>query len=209
MVSVGVMGTTTDPAAPANLDASGWEALWAPYDERTYRQVLQWLGPADTVLEIGAGDLRLARRLAAKTRRVYAVEVNRALLANQPPAPGNLTVIWGDAYRIPFPTAITVAVLLMRHCQGFAALLEKLHYVGCRRLITNARWRVGLELINLERAPTPYPTAGLGWYACRCGATGFIPGPADELTPQIESIMQEVFDCPACANRHTSYTSQV
>jgi hypothetical protein len=92
----------------------------------------------------------------------------------------------------------------MRHCRGFAVFFDKLHYVGCKCLITNARWRVGLELINLERPPTPYPAATLGWYACCCGATGFILGPADALTPQIESAVQEVIDCPACANRHTS-----
>jgi SAM-dependent methyltransferase len=203
MASVGVMGTTTDPAAPANLDASGWERLWAPYDEQTYRQVLLWLNPADTVLEIGAGDLRLARLMAAKARRVYAIEINRSLLGGQFPLPHNLTVMGGDAYRLPFPTGITAAVLLMRHCLGFAALFEKLRYVGCRRLITNARWRVGLELISLERSPVPYPAATLGWYACRCGAIGFIPGPPDALTPQIEAAVQEVVDCPACAGRQT------
>lgn len=191
--------TVTVASARAFAD---WERLWAPHDNQTYHQVLEWLEPADTVLEIGAGDLRLARRLAARVRHVYAIEVNRALLANHPPEPGNLTVIWGDAYHVPFPAGITVAVLLMRHCQGFAALFQKLRYVGCQRLITNARWRVGLELVNLNRSPIPYPSAGLGWYACRCGATGFIPGPAEALTPQIESTVQEVFDCPACATRH-------
>jgi hypothetical protein len=180
-----------------------WERLWAPYDNQTYRQVLDWLEPADTVLEIGAGDLRLARRLALAAERVYAIEMNRSLFACHLPAPGNLTVIWGDAYLVPFPTGITVAVLLMRHCQRFAALFEKLHYVGCRRLITNARWRVGLELINRDRSPIPYSDAKLGWYACRCGATGFLPGSADALTPQVESVVQEVIGCPACANGHT------
>lgn len=195
------MADMTATVKPSGAFAN-WERLWAPHDDQTYHQVLEWLDPADTVLEIGAGDLRLARRMAAKSIGVYAIEVNRTLPVSRTPAPGNLIVIWGDAYRIPFPTGITVAVLLMRHCQGFAALFEKLRYVGCRRLITNARWRVGLEMVNLDRSPIPYPAAGLGWYACSCGATGFKPGPAEALTPQVESAVHEVIDCPACASIH-------
>jgi hypothetical protein len=202
MVLVGVVGTLkADPAATTKLDALGWERLWAPYDDRTYRQVLEWLDPADTVLEIGAGDLRLARQIAAKARRVYAVEINRALVAGYSATPGNLTVILGDAYRVPFPAGITAAVLLMRHCQGFSTLFAKVRYAGCQRLITNARWRAGLELIDLRSPPIPYPAAGMGWYACRCGATGFIAGPAEALTPQLESAVQEVVDCPACTEQ--------
>jgi hypothetical protein len=41
----------------------------------------------------------------------------------------------------------------------------------------------------------------MGWYACRCGATGFITGPAEALTPQLESAVQEVVDCPACTEQ--------
>jgi hypothetical protein len=186
---------------PAERATAGdWERMWAPYDETTYRQVLAWLGPQDVVLDIGAGDLRLSRRMAARSNRVYAIERNRELATPASPTfvNENLTVIWGDAYQVPFPAGITVAVLLMRHCLGLPALLNKLDYVGCQRLITNARWRVGLELINLQRPAIPYPAAGLGWYACRCGATGFIAGPAEALTPQIESAVQEVVACPAC-----------
>lgn len=180
--------------------ADDWERMWAPYDETTYRQALAWLNPEDVVLDIGAGDLRLARRMAAKTSHVYAIELNRALagLAVRPLPADNLTTIWGDAYQVPFPTGITAAVLLMRHCRGFKILVDKLLEVGCRRLITNARWRAGVELIDLQAPAIPYAAAGMGWYACHCGATGFIPGPPQQLTPQIESAVQELFDCPAC-----------
>jgi hypothetical protein len=154
----------------------------------------------DTVLEIGAGDLRLAYRLARQARRVYAIELNPALTtpAAQTLPADNLTVIWGDAYQAPFPAGVTVAVLLMRHCLGFCALLNKLLDVGCRRLITNARWRLGVEFIDLQAPPAPYAVIDLGWYACRCGATGFVQGSAEELTSQIESSAHEVVDCPAC-----------
>jgi len=200
----GKAAATVVPSATATVTegttADAWERMWAPYDEATYSQVLQWLNPADIVLDIGAGDMRLAGRMAAKAGHVVAIELNRDLesQAAQHLPTGNLSVIWGDAYQIPFPTGITVAVLLMRHCQGFPALLNKLHTVGCRRLITNARWRTGVELIDLQRSPTRYPVATLGWYACRCGATGFVQGPPERLTAQIEAALQEVIDCPAC-----------
>lgn len=188
---------------PAATTAGAWERMWAPYDETIYGQVLAWLEPGDVILDVGAGDLRLARRMAAIAGHVYAIELNRALEARVEPriAAHNLTVIWGDAYRIPFPSGITVAVLLMRHCQGFLTLLDKLDQIGCQRLITNARWRTGVELINLRHPPTPYPAADMGWYACRCGATGFVRGPAENLTPQIESAVQEVIDCPECVKQ--------
>jgi len=185
----------TSPAATGD-----WERMWAPYDETIYGQVLAWLDPGDIVLDIGAGDLRLARRMADRARCVYTIELNRGLgaVVPSPLASDNLTIIWGDAYQIPFPSNISVAVLLMRHCRGFSELLAKLHYVGCRRLITNARWRTGVELINLQAHPVSYQASGLGWYACRCGSTGFVQGPAEMLTPQIESAVQEVANCPAC-----------
>ncbi|HSG16782.1 MAG TPA: methyltransferase domain-containing protein [Anaerolineae bacterium] len=186
--------------ATSNLAATDWERLWAPYDEATYRQTLNWIGADDAVLDVGAGDLRLACRMARKARHVYAIELNPALAttAVQTLPAGNLTVIWGDAYRVPFPAGITVAVLLMRHCRAFHELLNKLMGIGCRYLITNARWRLAVELIDLQSAPTPYAAVELGWYACRCGATGFVSGPAQRLTPHIESAVHEVVACPAC-----------
>lgn len=200
----GAVAATTTTASPAGWTAGTWERMWAPYGEGTYRQVLAWLGPADVVLDIGAGDFRLAQRMAAITQHVYAIELNRRLaaMASAHLPAGNLTVIWDDAYRVPFPAGITAAVLLMRHCRHLPVLLEKLRYVGCPRLITNARWRAGVELIDLRTSPAPYAAASLGWYACRCGATGFIPGPAEALTFEIEAKVQEVVDCPDCKARH-------
>ena len=60
-----------------------WEARWAPYDEPTYQTVLQAIRPDDLVLDIGAGDLRLACRMAAVCRGVIAIERQPALLRAQ------------------------------------------------------------------------------------------------------------------------------
>lgn len=179
--------------------AADWESAWAPYDEPTYADVLALIRPHDVVLDIGAGDLRLARRIAARGRRVFALEQQAAVLAQGELAtlPANLTAVCADAMTWPLPAGITVAVLLMRHCTHFAAYARRLRQAGCWRLITNARWRVGVEVVNLE-AGVPWRAADGGWYACRCGAVGFKALPAAELTAAHMQQAQEVLDCPLC-----------
>lgn len=177
-----------------------WESVWAPYDEVTYQQALAWVGPDDVALEIGAGDLRLARRLAAQARQVYAIEIEAALLNHAAhDQVDNLHVICRDARTYPFPTDVTVGVLLMRHCRHFHLYAYKLQAIGCPYLITNARWRMGVERLDLRQPRQAFAAIPYGWYACICGATGFIPGPAAALTWADLDIIHEVYDCPHCA----------
>lgn len=180
---------------------SGWEAAWSPYDEDTYRFVLDHVGPGDVVLDIGAGDLRLARRLAAVARRVIAIEINPAVLAlASPERPSNLSVLCADARYVPFPLGISVGVLLVRHCEHFRLYVDKLRAVSCRRLITNARRGMGVEVVDLGPAPS-FAEARAGWYACECGAVGIVPEsrPDDFATPD-DLIPQEVECCPNCTS---------
>jgi SAM-dependent methyltransferase len=199
-------------------DYDDWEKLWAPYDEPTYQAVLDYIVSEDVVLEIGAGDLRLARRLAQKARLVYAIEINPKLapiatghqpidnvqksdLLNGQAQDKNIRLIWADAYQHPFPPGITVGVLLMRHCQNIRLLADKLVGVGARRLITNARWRLGVELVDLLAPRSSYASVQFGWYACWCGATGFVPGPPEKLALELEDKIHEVVGCPTCQRR--------
>jgi SAM-dependent methyltransferase len=179
-----------------------WERLWAPYDEPIYHEVLAHARPDDVVLEIGAGDLRLARRLAKRARRVYALEVQSPLIARALAAmddvPDNLEVICADARHTPFPPEVTLGVLLMRHCRHFCVYANKLAAVGCERLVTNARWGFGMEIIHLSAPRVPFDSVPIGWYACWCGATGFIPGPPEWLTPALEATVHQVITCPSC-----------
>lgn len=174
-----------------------WELRWAPYDEPTYQRVLNYIGPDDRVLEIGAGDLRLARRLAQTARHVYAIEMQPYLLARQPALPGNLTVICADARFIPWPSDITLGVLLMRHCTLVGLYAARLRALGCHKLITNARWRLDVELMDLGPR-LPWTTIDFGWYACTCGQTGFVPGPPEQLTEERINQVFETENCPAC-----------
>ena len=175
-----------------------WADRWAPYDEATYAPALAFVPHGATVLDIGAGDLRLARRVARRARRGYAIEQRPELLAGAA-VPPNLIAICADARTLPFPAADT-AILLMRHCRDFALYRRKLKAAGCARLITNARWGLDVECIDLLAAPRAYAELPLGWYACRCGATGFRAGPPEQLTAEVADTIIEVDNCPECAH---------
>ncbi|MFN8473455.1 MAG: class I SAM-dependent methyltransferase [Anaerolineae bacterium] len=187
------------PAFAASHGLDDWEGWWSPYDDATYAAVLDAVATENTVLDIGAGDLRLSLRLAARARRVYAVEVNPRLVADALARAGyalprNLVVVCGNALDISVPPDVTAAVLLMRHCRHFRAYVDRLRAVGCRRLITNARWGMGVEIVGLGPGAAWETFAG-GWYACLCGAVGYKgEDAADE--PQ-DAVTVET--CPACA----------
>lgn len=179
-----------------------WEGAWAPYDDETYDFVLAHVQPADVALDMGAGDLRLARRLAPLVRRVVAIERQPDVLLRTDPAllPANLHVMPADALTCPLPRDVTVGILLMRHCRHVGEYIQRLRAVGCPRLITNARWGFGCEEIDLWRA-VPWESLAGGWYGCRCGAAGFKPLPAERLTDEVLWQQHEVSECPRCINR--------
>jgi predicted RNA methylase len=179
-----------------------WEAAYAPYDEATYQFVLDHITAQDVVLDIGAGDLRLARRVADVAQKVYAVERQVAVLPQLARAswPAWLIVINADAQHWSFPPDVTVAVLLMRHCtpEHFAGYVKRLlATTRCTRLLTNARWKMGVEEMDL-RSREPYNPDRVGWYACRCGGIGFTPGDPQLITSQLLAEVIEVERCPQC-----------
>lgn len=180
-------------------DLVDWEGWFSPYALEVYRAVLDYIASDDVVLEIGAGDLRLALRMAERVQRVYAVEVNPLVVG---PAletiglcmPRNLHVMCANALDVPVPSDITVAVLLMRHCRHFGQYFDRLQAAGCRRLLTNARWKEGVEVVDLEAPRLPLEQVYEGWYACRCGAVGYVGSGARVDAPPVE-----VAACLACA----------
>lgn len=179
-----------------------WETIFAPYDEETYRSVLAQIAPHDVALDIGAGDLRLTRRVAAIAWRVYAIERDPAVLAQADRGswPANLIVICADALTTLFPTDVTTAILLMRHCarEHFAVYLRRLSALHrCQRLITNARWKMDVEVIDLRSGGSDNPDRA-GWYACRCGAIGFTAADPEMITPQVLADVIAVVSCPQC-----------
>ena len=113
--------------------------------------------------------------------------------------------ICANALDYPFPDDVTVAVLLMRHCQHFRQYVEKLRQLGCRRLITNARFKSRVEVINLAERGLAFSQARGGWYACLCGEMGFVPCPptCTEECPD-DLCLTQVESCPACAGVETT-----
>ena len=184
-------------AAPSSLEE--WEAIWAPYDEATYAAVLAAIEPADVVLDIGAGDLRLTRRIAERAQQVIAWEIQPDLLvAAIRPFPANLFAVATDARTELVPAGITVTVLLMRHCTHYALYVENLRTAGCRRLITNARWGMGVEVVDLGPG-IPFDSVGIGWYACRrCGAIGFAGDDTQHVVAATFEHVDDVEGCPLC-----------
>ncbi|HSK67225.1 MAG TPA: methyltransferase domain-containing protein [Anaerolineales bacterium] len=186
----------------AALPESSWEAMFAPYDLSTYQAVLDTLGSEDVVLDIGAGDLRLAQQMARIVRRVYAVEIDPGLLdqatASRGPLPASLIPICADARLLDFPSDVTAGVLLMRHCTCFRLYAEKLQNAGAARLVTNARWRMAVEVVDLQVRRTSFADARMGWFACLCGGTGFKEGPAELWSVEMDKETHEVSSCPEC-----------
>src|SRR5215208_3156094 len=184
------------------FSATDWEAMYAPYDQSTYQAVLALLKPQDIVLDIGAGNLQFSRRMAQVTSKVYAVEVNASLLQqgldSSTALPDNLIPIPADARKLDVPTGISVGVLLMRHCTHFRYYSTKLRLAGAERLITNARWRMNVEEVNLQGEGTSFNNTAMGWYACSCGATGFKTGPIEQWSSEMDQETHEVIDCPQC-----------
>ena len=178
-----------------------WERMWAPYDQKTYFAVLAEIRPDDIVLDIGAGDLRLTREIAKLARRVYAYELHVAIVKDalfENPLPENLSCVICDALWMPFPSGVSAAVLLMRHCTHYRNYVEKLKSAGASRLITNVRWGFGVEVIHLDEVGIDFDQLELGWYACSCGATGFKPGPAERVDQAVLDVVHEVINCPEC-----------
>ncbi|MEA3374824.1 MAG: rRNA adenine N-6-methyltransferase family protein [Chloroflexota bacterium] len=187
-------------------DLPGWEGWFSPYDDETYEAVLSQIRPNDVVFDIGAGDLRLALRMAGRARKVVAVEVNPLLVAQALEIigldlPRNLHVVCANAFDLRFPSDVTVAVLLMRHCRHFRHFLDRLEAAGCQQLLTSARWRTGVESIDLTAPGLPFEDVHEGWYACRCGATGYVgTGERPDAAPV------EVMACPACWAPESDHT---
>jgi hypothetical protein len=198
--------------ANASDNWSDWEFMWAPYDISTYKAVLDETRSDDMVVEIGAGDLRLAKLLAEKARAVYAFEIRPELIREgarkNGHLPPNVFVICADARLIQFPKDVTLAVLLMRHCQHFQLYAQKLRAIGCRRLITNARWKMGVEVVDLMAPRMNFQELVIGWYACLCGSVGFQSSAPERLTRDLLSANHEVFSCPACT-RSLQLTAEV
>ncbi|HZT84622.1 MAG TPA: 16S rRNA (adenine(1518)-N(6)/adenine(1519)-N(6))-dimethyltransferase RsmA [Gaiellaceae bacterium] len=84
------------------------------------------LGPDDVVLEIGPGGGVLTRYLAARVRRVHAVEVDRALEPELSGLPANVDVVFADALRSELPRDATKLVANLPYNVATPIVVESL-----------------------------------------------------------------------------------
>lgn len=79
--------------------------------------VEDFVSPAATLLEVGAGDCSLSFAVAPKVRQVYAVEVSQTIVRDRE-TPANFTLVLTDGVSMPVPDGtVTVAFSnqLMEH----------------------------------------------------------------------------------------------
>jgi 16S rRNA (adenine1518-N6/adenine1519-N6)-dimethyltransferase len=86
------------------------------------------VGPADVVLEVGAGLGVLTAALARAAGAVHAIEIDRRLA----PALANVTVHWGDAMRMPLEALEPAPT----------ALVANLPYSIATPLVVESLWRL-------------------------------------------------------------------
>jgi SAM-dependent methyltransferase len=108
-------------------------------DPRLMSQIVEALGDAGTVLNVGAG----AGSYEPSDRQVVAVEPSAEMIAQRPP--GSASVVQGEAESLPFEDDsfdAALAILTMHHWKSVAAGLAELRRV--------ARDRVVLLTVNPE-----------------------------------------------------------
>jgi hypothetical protein len=140
--------------------------------------------------------------MAEICQHVTAIEIRAELiqqaLESGSGLPSNLQTLCTDARTCTIPPGTSAAVLLMRHCRVFPEYAGRLRAGGCQRLITNARWGMGVEVIDLMAKRVAYAQLEMGWFACWCGEVGFKPGPAEQIQPELAEFVNEVSNCPGC-----------
>ena len=84
------------------------------------------LDPDDVVLEIGPGQGVLTRYLAARVRRVHAVEIDRGLEPELAGLPDNVDVVFGDALQLELPEDATKLVANLPYNVATPLVVESL-----------------------------------------------------------------------------------
>jgi 16S rRNA (adenine1518-N6/adenine1519-N6)-dimethyltransferase len=84
------------------------------------------LGPEDVVLEVGPGEGVLTRYLAARVRRVHAIEIDRALGPALGDLGENVEVVFGDALQLELPQDATKLVANLPYNVATPLVVESL-----------------------------------------------------------------------------------
>jgi len=147
------------------------------------------IGPEDTVLEVGPGLGILTEELAARARRVVAVELDDRLAAYLPTVlPANVELVHADALEID-PVALAgsdyLVVANLPYSVGNAILRRMLEAVPPPRALTVMLQREVAERIAASPPEMSILAVGVQFYGTprilfRVGGGAFIPAPRVE-----------------------------
>ncbi len=153
------------------------------------------IGPDDTVLEIGPGLGILTEELAARARRVVAVELDDRLAAYLPTVlPSNVELVHADALEIDAPALVGpdyLVVANLPYSVGNAIVRRMLEAVPPPRSLTIMVQREVGERIAASPPEMSLLAVGVQFYATpkilfRVGGGAFIP------PPRVESVVLRI-----------------
>jgi SAM-dependent methyltransferase len=138
-----------------------------PTPEKDWRarqaHVLPLLEGAASVLEVGCGQGRTLRLLAAPGRQVVGIDISAAHLLKAGEAGCNLDLVQGDAGKLPLTDAAFEAVLaaeVLEHVPDWQQALEELFRVARPRVVVTVPYRQRLKAFRCPHCHTRLPLYG-------------------------------------------------
>lgn len=150
------------------------------------------IGPDDVVLEIGPGKGILTRALAAKARRVVAIELDRELAEDLAPnAPANVEIVQGDALDVALPRVDAIVANLPYQISSPVTF----------RLLDHPGWRVAVLMYQREFAQRLVAKAGTddygrlavhAYYRAKVDIVERVPASVFFPRPKVESALVRI-----------------
>lgn len=173
------------------------------HDANTVRRIVRLadVQPGERVLEIGPGLGSLTLGLLEAGARVTAVELDRRLAAAlpgtvgelAPAAAGRITVVEGDALRVPIPDEPVRLVANLPYNVSVPVLLRLLADVpSLAAAVVMVQAEVGERLAAPPGSKTyGSPSVKAAWYG-RCAIAGTVPRAVFWPVPNVDSVLVRV-----------------
>jgi 16S rRNA (adenine1518-N6/adenine1519-N6)-dimethyltransferase len=207
---VRLLGAADVRALAERLDVAPTKRLGQNFvhDANTVRRIVRLadVQPGERVLEIGPGLGSLTLGLLEAGARVTAVELDRRLAAAlpgtvaelAPAAADRLTVVEGDALRVPIPDAPVRLVANLPYNVSVPVLLRLLADVpSLAAAVVMVQAEVGERLAAPPGSKTyGSPSVKAAWYG-RCTIAGTVPRGVFWPVPNVDSVLVRVERGPA------------
>ncbi len=202
---VRLLGAADVRALAQRLDIAPTKKLGQNFvhDANTVRRIVRLadVQPGERVLEIGPGLGSLTLGLLEAGARVTAVELDRRLAAAlpgtvgelAPAAAGRITVVEGDALRVPIPDEPVRLVANLPYNVSVPVLLRLLADVpSLAAAVVMVQAEVGERLAAPPGSKTyGSPSVKAAWYG-RCAIAGTVPRAVFWPVPNVDSVLVRV-----------------